>query len=53
MYELSLLKLTMFFVAILWTNIYFDIIFLKKIDQISILLFSLFDNLEKESLNCP
>jgi hypothetical protein len=49
MYRLSLLKLSNFFVVILWTNICFHII-LKKFDQISILL--LCGNLEKESLNC-
>jgi hypothetical protein len=52
MYVLPLLKLSNFFVAILWTNICFHII-LKKIDQISILLLILCGNLEKESLNYP
>jgi hypothetical protein len=52
MYELSLLKLSNFFVVILWTNICFHIIF-KKINQIPILLLLLCGHLEKESLNYP
>jgi hypothetical protein len=52
MYGRSLLKLSNFFVEVLWTNICFHIIF-RQFDQLLILMLLLCGNFEKESLNCP